>query len=104
IGPLPVLGSAEFTGHVIATIITFMLVTYLHVVLGEQVPKMIAINRAEPVALWTVGPTQLFGRILRPFIRFMSLSASAITRLLGIPASGVHAGIPSRRVMALACS
>ena len=91
IGPLPVLGSAEFTGHVIATIITFMLVTYLHVVLGEQVPKMIAIQRAEPVALWTVGPTQLFGRILRPFIRFMSISASAITRMLGVPAVGVHA-------------
>jgi CBS domain containing-hemolysin-like protein len=91
LGPLPVLGSPHITAHLIATIITLALVTYLHVVLGEQVPKMIAIQRAEPVALWTVGPTQLFGRILRPFIRFMSISASAITRMFGVPASGVHA-------------
>jgi magnesium and cobalt exporter, CNNM family len=90
-GPLPVLGSISITSHLIATIITLTLVTYLHVVLGEQVPKMIAIQRAEPVALWTVGPTQLFGRVLRPFIRFMSISASAITRLAGVPPTGVHA-------------
>ncbi len=91
LGPFPLIGTATITGHLLATIITFLLVTYLHVVLGEQVPKMIAIQRPEPVALWTVGPTQLFGRVLRPFIRFMSVSASSITRMLGVPAAGVHA-------------
>ncbi|MGH7459840.1 MAG: hemolysin family protein [Longimicrobiales bacterium] len=89
-GPWPVLGSPSVTGHVVATIITLMFVTYLHVVLGEQVPKMIAIQRAEPVALWTAAPTQLFGRVLRPFIRFMSISASSITRLFGVSPMGVH--------------
>jgi CBS domain containing-hemolysin-like protein len=90
-GSLPVIGSVTITAHLIATLITLGLVTYLHVVLGEQVPKMIAIQRAEPVALWTVGPTQLFGRVLRPFIRFMSGSAGVITRMLGVPPTGVHA-------------
>ncbi len=88
--PLPIIGSPSLTGHVLATIITLMLVTYLHVVLGEQVPKMIAIQRAEPVALWTAVPTQIFGRALRPFIRFMSISASAVTRLFGVSPTGVH--------------
>ena len=88
---VPLLGSINITSHLVATIITLTLVTYLHVVLGEQVPKMIAIQRAEPVVLWTVGPIQLFGRVLRPFIRFMSVSASTITRLVGVSPTGVHA-------------
>jgi CBS domain containing-hemolysin-like protein len=88
---IPVLGSLAITGHLIATLITLVIVTYLHVVLGEQVPKMIAIQRAERVALWTVRPTQLFGKVLRPFIKFMSGSAGTITRLLGVPPTSMHA-------------
>jgi magnesium and cobalt exporter, CNNM family len=84
------LGSFSISPHVVATIITLALVTYLHVVLGEQVPKMIAIQRAEPVALWTVRPTQLLGKVLRPFIRFMSISASLVTRAAGVPPTAVH--------------
>ncbi len=87
---LRVLGTASITAHVVATVITLMIVTYLHVVLGEQVPKMVAIQRAEVVALWTVRPTQWFGAAFRPFIRFMSGSAGGITRLFGVPATGMH--------------
>lgn len=90
-GAIPLLGNTEITGHVISTIITLAIVTYMHVVLGEQVPKMIAIQKAEVVALWTVGPTQLFAGLLRPFIRFMSISASTVTRLFGLRPVGVHA-------------
>jgi CBS domain containing-hemolysin-like protein len=90
INTVGVLGNAGITAHVISTIITLLIVTYLHVVLGEQVPKMIAIQRAEVVALWTVRPTQWFGAALRPFIKFMSGSASAITRMVGVPPTGVH--------------
>ena len=88
---VPVLGNLSLTGHLVATLITLIIVTYLHVVLGEQVPKMIAIQRAEPVALWTVRPTQIFGKVLRPFIKFMSGSASSVTRLFGIPPTSMHA-------------
>lgn len=82
--------NASMTGHIISTLITLMLVTYLHVVLGEQVPKMIAIQRAETIALWTTRPTQLFGKIFRPFISVMSGSASAIMRVFGLQPTGVH--------------
>jgi CBS domain containing-hemolysin-like protein len=87
---LPLLGSATITAHVVATFITLVIVTFLHVVVGEQVPKMIAIQRAEPVALWTVRPTQWFGAALRPFIKFMSGSASALTKTVGVTPTGVH--------------
>ena len=82
--------NASVTGHIIATLLTLLFVTYLHVVLGEQVPKMIAIQRAEPVALWTTRPTQIFGMVFRPFIHIMSGSASAIMRMFGLEPAGVH--------------
>src|SRR5688572_101949 len=80
---LPLL-NASVTGHVISTILTLMIVTYLHVVLGEQVPKMIAIQKAEVVALWTTRPTQIVGKIFRPFIKVMSGSANGIMRIFGL--------------------
>jgi CBS domain containing-hemolysin-like protein len=82
--------NASVTGHIVATILTLIIVTYLHVVLGEQVPKMIAIQRAEPVSLWTTRPTQIVGKIFRPFIRIMSGSASGIMRAMGLEPTGVH--------------
>ena len=82
--------NASVTGHVISTLLTLLLVTYLHVVLGEQVPKMIAIQKAEFVALWTTRPTQIVGKIFRPFIKVMSGSASGIMRMMGLQPTGVH--------------
>ncbi len=87
---LPLVRDASAVAHVAATALTLALVTYLHVVLGEQVPKMISIQRAERVALSTVRPTQLFGAALRPFIRGMTGSAGLVMRLLGMRATGVH--------------
>ena len=82
--------NASVTGHILATILTLLLVTYLHVVLGEQVPKMVAIQKAELVALWTTRPTQMVGRIFRPFIKVMSGSAAMIMRMFGMEPTGVH--------------
>ena len=82
--------NASVTGHVISTLLTLLLVTYLHVVLGEQVPKMIAIQKAEFVSLWTTRPTQIVGKIFRPFIKVMSGSASLIMRTMGLQPTGVH--------------
>ena len=82
--------NASVTGHVISTFLTLFIVTYLHVVLGEQVPKMIAIQKAEPVALWTTRPTQIFGKVFRPMIKLMSGSASGIMRIFGLEPTGVH--------------
>ena len=82
--------NASVTGHLIATLLTLLLVTYLHVVLGEQVPKMIAIQKAEFVSLWTTRPTQIVGMIFRPFIKVMSGSAALIMRMFGLQPAGVH--------------
>jgi len=81
--------SPTVAAHIIATVLTLMLVTYLHVVLGEQVPKLVSIQRAEPVILWTAWPTLAFGALFKPFIRLMSGSANLVIRSFGLePSSG----------------
>jgi putative hemolysin len=89
-GYIPLLGNPVITGHLISTFLTLLFVTYLHVVIGEQVPKMIAIQKAEPVALWTTRPTRIVGAIFRPLIKLMSGSANAIIRAMGMEPAGVH--------------
>lgn len=87
---VPFLGNPVITGHIVAIVITLIIVTYLHVVLGEQVPKMIAIQKAEAIALWTTRPTIIIGKIFRPLIKVMSGSASGIMRMFGLEPTGVH--------------
>jgi CBS domain containing-hemolysin-like protein len=48
--------------------IAFTIVTFAHVIVGEQSPKMFAIARAEPVMLRVARPLQFFGRVLHPLI------------------------------------
>lgn len=87
---IPFVADASVASHVVGTAITLFIVTFLHVVVGEQVPKMVAIQEAEPTALWTVPPTLIFARVLRPFIRLMSGSAGALMRAFGKEPASMH--------------
>jgi len=71
--------------HALAVTLAYLLLTYLHVVLGEQAPKMAAIDRAEDVALFVSGPLLAFARVFRPFIRAIGGSSDLIVRLLRLP-------------------
>ena len=80
----PLLGFA--LSHIVAVILAYLLLTYLHVVLGEQAPKALAIRRAEDVALLVTGPLLTFGRAFRPFIRAIAWSSRSLLALLRLPA------------------
>ena len=82
---------AEATAHSIAVAIAFALITAFHIVLGELVPKWIALERAETVALWVVKPTELYMRALWPFIHLMHGTARMIVTALGLR-GGEHRG------------
>jgi len=71
--------------HVTAFLMGYLTITFLHVVLGEMVPKSIAIRRTEPAALWTAPPLNLFHRLLFPLTWLMTGCASLVLRLLRIP-------------------
>ncbi len=71
--------------HAVAIAIAFLLITYLHVVLGELAPKAIALQRAEDVALIVAGPLLTFGHLFGPLIRAMNRSGNLVVRLLRLP-------------------
>src|SRR5205085_11220245 len=68
--------------HIVASVIAFIVITFLHIVMGEQVPKMLGIERSERVALMTVGPMYWFSRVFRLPIRLLDAPSSAVTRAL----------------------
>ena len=70
--------------HGVSFALAFLLMTYTHVVIGEVVPKNLAMAKADRLAV-TVAPVLLvFTRIAGPFIFAIEGSASAITRVLGV--------------------
>ena len=69
--------------HPIAVAITFFCITYLHVILGELVPKSLALQRAERVALAVAAPMDIFLTITRPFLYLMLKSGNFFLRLFG---------------------
>jgi CBS domain containing-hemolysin-like protein len=71
--------------HFAAVAVAYLLLTYLHVVLGEQAPKALALQRSEDVALFVTGPLLAFARVFRPFIRMIGGSSNFLVRLLRLP-------------------
>jgi CBS domain containing-hemolysin-like protein len=74
---------AAVYAHSIAIAIAFSLITYMHVILGELVPKTLALQRAEQFALAVAAPMEAFLTISRPFLFFMRKSGGLVLRLFG---------------------
>jgi putative hemolysin len=73
-----------FLATTVAFIIAFSIVTYLHVTLGELVPKAIALTKNESTALWVALPVEAFYVATYPLVWFLQASSNAFTRLFGI--------------------
>ncbi len=83
-------GWGDAAAHAAAVAVAFLLITFLHVVLGELAPKAIALQRAEDVALIVAGPLLTFGRVFRPFIRTMNGAGNWVVRMLRLPPLTSH--------------
>jgi putative hemolysin len=87
--PLISAGLAEGVAQTLAFIVITVLIAYLSLVLGELVPKRIALQRVEKVALFAAGPIDFIARLFRPFIVALSFSTNVIVRIFGIdPTAG----------------
>ncbi|MBU8915036.1 hemolysin family protein [Bacillus sp. FJAT-29953] len=73
----------ESVSHFLAFVLAFVLVTFLHVVVGELAPKTVAIQKAEAIALLFSRPMILFNKIMHPFIWVLNSSARALAGLFG---------------------
>jgi CBS domain containing-hemolysin-like protein len=79
--------------HTISFIIAFGVITALHIVLGEQAPKLLGLERAEKVALWTALPMQIFYKVFRPFIWALDWASARTVGLIGLHYTGGHGSI-----------
>jgi CBS domain containing-hemolysin-like protein len=70
--------------HGTAIVIAFAVITFLHVVLGELVPKNMAIAKPEGTALWIATPMRAFTYAFRPVIWLFNETANVVMRLFGI--------------------
>ncbi|HYA24811.1 MAG TPA: hemolysin family protein [Terriglobales bacterium] len=74
---------ASLYAHGLAIALAFVLITSLHVILGELVPKSLALQRGEQVALAVAAPMDVFLTVTRPFIFVMNTAAGSVLRLFG---------------------
>src|ERR1700722_14686266 len=69
--------------HGIAMAIAFTLITCMHVILGELVPKSLGLQRAEHVALAVAAPMDVFFTLSRPVLFLMSRAAGSVLQTFG---------------------
>jgi putative hemolysin len=74
----------DWVSRSVAFVLSFLILTYLSVVLGELVPKSIALQRAERLAVWLAVPLDWLGRISYPLVYLLQRSANGIARLFGV--------------------
>jgi CBS domain containing-hemolysin-like protein len=86
-------GWAGYIAHGLAIGIAFGAITYLHIVLGELMPKMIALERAETLALMAARPLELFATIFRAPIWIFNKTGTALGGLLGLKSSLEHTAV-----------
>ncbi|MBL8294086.1 MAG: HlyC/CorC family transporter [Bryobacterales bacterium] len=70
--------------HAVAFTISFLLITYLHVVVGEVVPKNLAIDKSDRLAVLVAPPLLVFSRVAGPFVTVIERSASVLSRAIGL--------------------
>jgi CBS domain containing-hemolysin-like protein len=85
----PILGSVSpanaYIAQLVTAVIAFLVITFLHVVIGEQVPKCIALQYPEKIALHVAKPMNAFMTVSRPFVWLLNKSCNGILKMLRIP-------------------
>ncbi|HEY6301630.1 MAG TPA: hemolysin family protein [Terriglobales bacterium] len=102
IGSIP---HATLYAHAIAVAVAFVMITSLHVILGELVPKSLALHRAESVALAVAAPMDVFLTVTGPLTIGMSRAAGFVLRAFGtreIRHGSVHSPDELRLIVAAA--
>lgn len=82
--------SLEQLIHVAGIAVAFLLMSWAHVVVGEVVPKNLAIEKADRLAVLVAPALVIFGKISAPFVFVAERSASAVSRMIGL--TGMHSG------------
>lgn len=83
------------TAHAIASVLALMGITFFHITLGEQVPKILALQKAESLILFAVQPVSVLAWVLRPFISLLYLFTNLALRAIGLEYHGEEHAVHS---------
>ncbi|MBK5940624.1 hemolysin family protein [Halochromatium roseum] len=75
---------ASLTSHGLASVLAIGLITYLHIVLGEMIPKALALGHAQRVALWVSTPMRVIGLLLFPLVHGLNRAGILLLSLVGV--------------------
>ena len=89
-GPLLAIGLPEAAIHGIAIAVGFIVITALHIVVGELIPKSLAIFSTERYALFTATPLVWFYRITYPIMWLFNSITNGVMKLLGHDIANEH--------------
>ena len=82
--------TSQAIAHTIGVIVAFGLITFLHIVVGEQVPKTMAITRAEGTAVLLAWPMRVFYVLFYPVIALLNGGTKLVLKLLGLEGAGAE--------------
>ncbi|MPV38838.1 hemolysin family protein [Georgenia subflava] len=83
-GPLVAVGLPPEASHAVGFVVALALVVYLHVVVGEMVPKNLAVTSPERAALIFAPPLVLVSKVLHPVISALNWFANLLLRMVGV--------------------
>jgi CBS domain containing-hemolysin-like protein len=75
---------AQVTSHGVAAVLAISVITYLHIVFGEMIPKALALGHAMRVALWVTPPMLLVGKVCYPLVLGLNRLANLLLALAGL--------------------
>lgn len=100
-GPFEELGLDHSAAHTAGFVVALSLITYLHVVFGEMIPKGLALQTPENISIRVNPPMRFFGLIFRPFVWVLNVIAMGLMRLLGIKEPGKEASLYTSKELAI---
>jgi CBS domain containing-hemolysin-like protein len=93
-----------YASHTVAVVMGFLLITYVHVVIGELLPKAFALQRTEPTATMTIAPLTVFALIFKPFIWLLDTTSTFLLKLFGLSANAEGQGLHSQEEVSMILS
>ena len=102
--PAALPGQTSTPAHALASLLAIALMTFLHITLGEQVPKILALQRAESWILFAVQPVTALAWVFRPFIDLLYVFTNLVLRVIGLEYHGEEHAVHSPEELMLLVS
>jgi putative hemolysin len=80
----------KWLSTILAVLFAYLILTFAHVVVGELVPKGVALGHAEGTALWVSAPVRAFFTLFAPFVWALRKTTDGILHLLGLESPGAE--------------